>query len=153
MRVSPLGSFTFSSRLTSELYAAGYSRPISPAAICVSNSPHGGAPIARRQNRSSSRAECAATVRCAVGEPLPERRQVVDGKRINHRQPLSHSHLDQAQLGVEGVLGDELGVEGDQLSFGMRVAKLAKLGRFGNAVVLHAGAVMRRIRRWVQSSA
>ena len=47
-----------------------------------------------------------------VVDDVPERVEIADRQRIDHRQPVARRDLDQAEDRLERVFRDELGVEG-----------------------------------------
>ena len=73
----------------------------------------------------------------AGDDGLPKGPHVADGHRVDHRQPSRGRHLDQAEHGPIGMLGDELGVEGDGLRGGQFLAVVAQLGVGGDVLVVH----------------
>ena len=60
------------------------------------------------------------------------------GLRIDHGQAVAGGHLDQAQLGPIGVLGDELRVEGDRRRVGQFAAELPQLAIGRDVIVMHS---------------
>ena len=71
----------------------------------------------------------------AAATRLPERGHVVDGHGVDHGQPAVGGDLHQAQHRPVGVLGDELGVEGDRAAPGKFRQNSCKLRVGGDVLV------------------
>ena len=72
------------------------------------------------------------------GQQLPERLDVVDVLRIDHRQPLAGRHLDQAQFRPVGMLRHKLGIEGNRRLLGQVATKIGQLSVGRDVIVVHA---------------
>ena len=65
--------------------------------------------------------------RCIVGHQLPPGGEILDLERIDGGRPLGGRELQQAELRLVGVFGDELGIERDRARFPNMDAKLFEL--------------------------
>ena len=74
-------------------------------------------------------------------EQIPQRRQVLHLQRIDDRQPAFRGNLDQAQLGLIAVFGDEFRVEGDDPRRRDDLAEIPQVLVGNDVVVLHAADI------------
>ena len=60
-------------------------------------------------------------------QKLPKRGRFRKRNGVDDRQPIPRSHLDQAEFGTKGVLGDKFGVERNDWLFGNLIAELPQM--------------------------
>ncbi len=73
------------------------------------------------------------------GQQLPKWLDVVDGLRIDYRQPVAGGHLDQAQFRPIGMLRHKLGIEGNRRLAGQVATEIGQLAVGRDVIVVHAG--------------
>ena len=114
---------------TSVLKPAGYSKPDQPG-----RNLHVEQPLRQPLDGLEAELHFAAAgmdhgLVAGGDDGLPKGPHVADGHGVDHGQPSRGRHLDQAEHGPIGMLGDELGVEGDGLRGGQFPAVVAQLRR------------------------
>ena len=72
-----------------------------------------------------------------VENDFPKGTDVADGKRIDHRQPLTSRHLNQAEDRFKGFFADKFGVKGEAGALPQMIDEPFQLGwrrddRFGS---------------------